>query len=313
MKTGETMTDLSVIICTFNRARLLKRALRALSRQSLASELFEVVVVDDCSSDDTHDVCNAMVRELPGLRYVSTEENGGPSRARNIGVRAARGDYILFTDDDCVAEPRWVERMRDALGRCEIASGAVASPTESYLKLCHNIAEFHHFMPGQREGQREGPREFIATANMGIRRSAFEELEGFEEEMNLASDMELILRARSRGYEVHFVPDAVVTHDPDRATLSSIFGYSARHASKTILLRNEYRSLLRTPFVLRSPLLVLAASPLIALRVTLAIYLSNSRLAKLLPTAPVVYALKLAWCWGASRGLRSMALTRQHV
>lgn len=297
---GDFKPETSVVICTYNRARLLERVLRSLTKQSLSPDEFEVVVVDDGSSDDTCEVCGAMLEELPNLRYVSTGANGGLSKARNVGVGEARGDYILFTDDDCIAEDRWVERMRDALASCEIAAGSVASPTKSYLKLCHNISEFHPFMPGRREGL----KEFIAGANMGFRRSALEKLRGFGEGTDPVDDMELILRARTRGYGIYYVPEAVVTHDPERTTLSSIFGYSAEHASKTILLRNEYRSLLRTPFVLRWPLLLLAASPLIALRVTLGIYLSNRRLARLLATAPVVFALKLAWCWGAWRGLK---------
>lgn len=305
-RTGDSRPQVCVIICTYNRARLLKRALRSLSKQSLSFEQFEVIVVDDGSSDDTHDVCNTMIRELPNLRYVTTGTNGGLSRARNVGIGEAGCDYILFTDDDCIADRWWVERMKDALARYEIAAGAVDSPTANYLKLCHNISEFHHFMPGQKESQ----REFIAGANMGFRRSALEELRRFGEGTDPVDDMELILRARTKGYGIYYVPDAVVTHDPERTTLSSIFEYSAEHASKTILLRNEYRALLRTPFVLRSPALLLVASPLIALKVTMGIYLRNRRLARLYWTAPCVYALKLAWCWGASRGLRQMALAR---
>jgi len=135
-------------------------------------------------------------------------------------------------------------------------------------------------------------------------RSLLEKLGGFQEGRVLAGDMELILRARAKGYRVHLAPDAVVTHDPERTDLRTVFGYAAEHASKTILLRNEYRWLLRTPFVLRSPGLVLLAAPLIALNVTVAIYLTNFRLVRLFWTLPLVYALKLAWCWGAARGLR---------
>ena len=294
----------SIIICTYNRAPLLKRVLRSLTKQSLPLNQFEVIVVDDGSQDETAHVCEVMVGEMPNLRYVSTGTNLGLAKARNVGFKAARGDYILFTDDDCIADRRWVERMREALVLNEIAAGAVASPTESFLKLCHNIAEFHPFMPGQKEGQ----REFIAGANMGFQRSALDDLNGFKDKTNPSEDMELILRARMKGYRAYFVPDAMVEHDPDRTTLASIFKYAAQHAAQTVILRNRYRSLLRTPFILRSPALLLAAAPAIALKVTSGIYIRNPRVAKLLYTAPMVYALKLAWCWGAARSLRNSAL-----
>jgi hypothetical protein len=107
-----------------------------------------------------------------------------------------------------------------------------------------------------------------------------------------------------KGYRIFFAVDAIITHDPARTSLTSIFRYSTDHASHTITLRNKYRKLMRTPFVLRSEVLVLLAAPLIALRVTLGIYMANLRLLRFIHTAPVVYALKLAWCWGAARGLR---------
>jgi GT2 family glycosyltransferase len=122
--------------------------------------------VDNGSRDNTAEVCDLMRRCLPNLKYVSTGINTGLAHARNEGVKAALGNYILFTDDDCVVDHNWVERMSAALDQEPIIAGAVASPTESYLKLCHNISQFHYFMPGQGKG----PKDFIAGANMGLRR-----------------------------------------------------------------------------------------------------------------------------------------------
>ena len=261
----------SVIICTYNRASLLKRVLRSLTKQTLPLNRFEVIVVDDGSQDETAHVCEMMTCELPNLRYVSTGANFGPSRARNVGIEVADGNHILFTDDDCILDRNWAERMSSALEQEAIVAGAVVSPKGPYLKLCHNIAELHHFMPGQKEG----PKEFLSCANAGFQRSALDDLNGFEEKTTIGEDMEVILRARMKGYRAYFVPDAVVEHDPVRTTLASIFKYAARHAAQTVILRNRYRSLLRTPFILRSPVLLLAAAPAIALKVTSGIYLRN--------------------------------------
>lgn len=139
-----------------------------------------------------------------------------------------------------------------------------------------------------------------------MRRSLLEDLGGFDERSKVP-DMELVLRARARGYRVHFAPRAVVLHDPDRTNLATVLKYSSEHASETILLRNKYSSLLRTPFVLRSSGLILPASPLIALLATLKIYASNPSLARYFWTAPLVYVQKLAWCWGAARGLSALS------
>jgi len=288
-------------MCTYNRAPLLQRALKSLSRQTLTPEQFEVIVVDDGSTDNTAEVCEVMRPEMPNIKYRSTGKNTGIGSATNLGVQSAKGDYLIFTDDDCFAREDWAERMSEALSKYPLVAGSVESPTSNFIKLCHNIAEFHPFM----QGRKGGPIDFIAGANMGFRRSLFEEVKGFRNADSLAPDMHFILKARQAGYQIHFVPEAVVTHDHTRTSFSSIFRYSAEHASATIILRNRYRLLMRTPFVLRSPALLLAAAPVIALKVTAGIYVKNSNNAKLIWTAPVVYALKLAWCWGAARGLRN--------
>jgi len=291
----------SVIICTYNRAHFLKRTLRSLADQTVGAERFEVLIVDDGSEDETANVCKKMSKEVSNLRYVATGKNIGLGSAGNLGISSARGDFVLFTDDDCIAQRDWVERMGAALAQEPVVAGAITSPVSDYVRLCHNIAHFHPFMPGRKAG----PVDFIAGANMGFHRSVLEKLQGFEKGRRLASDTEFALRGRQSGYRIYFTPDAIVTHCPERTTLALIFRYASQHAFHTILLRDQYRSLLGTPSVLRSSALTLLASPLIALKVTLSIYLGNSNLAKTFWTAPLVYGLKLAWCWGAARGLRA--------
>jgi cellulose synthase/poly-beta-1,6-N-acetylglucosamine synthase-like glycosyltransferase len=289
----------SAIIPTYNHARMLKRTLYSLSRQTLSPNLFEVIVVDDGSRDNTQEVCSMMRSKLPNLKYISTGCNAGSHKARNRGLEVSSGNYILFTDDDCIPSHDWIERMIAALDHTPIVAGAVVSTTSNYFRLCHNISQFHAYMPGQKAGY----IEFIAGANMGFERSVLEELKGFQK-CKYAEDMNLVLRAREKGYRPFFMPDAVVTHDPDRTTLGEIMKYAAMHATETICLRNEYRRVLKTPFILRSPLLILLTAPIIASKVTASIYFRNLKFAKFLHTLPVVFSLKLAWCWGAAKGLR---------
>jgi hypothetical protein len=117
--------------------------------------------------------------------------------------------------------------------------------------------------------------------------------------------MELILRAYQKGYPLLFVPEARVVHDPDFKGIREVFLHASVHAAKTVLLRNHYGELLKTPAFFRFPGLLLLLAPLIALKATLDIYRLNRDLMKWPRTVPLVYALKLAWCWGASRGLKT--------
>ena len=298
---------ISVIICTYNRGYFLKRVVLSLARQTLKPDQFEIIVVDDGSQDDTPFVCDTLRGKLSNLKYISTGANHGLAHARNLGIQAASGKYILFTDDDCIPATDWVERLSIALESNPIVAGTVASPVNDYVKLCHNISVFHAFMPGRKPGL----VQFIAGANMGFWRSVIEELSGFQEDLRTAQDMEFILRARLEGFKIYFVPGAIVTHDPERLSVADIFRYSSEHASVTILLRIRYNSLLKSPFILRSSLFTLLVAPIIALKVTFEIYLRNFRLAKFFWTAPLVYMLKLAWCWGAAEGLRRQNRTEK--
>ena len=294
------MTVSSVIICTYNRAHLLKRVLISLERQTIGADQFDIIVVDDGSNDPTASLCEAMKARLSNMRYVFTGQNIGKGAAASLGVKSAKGNTLLFLDDDCIANPDWVERMTSALGEHPIVMGAITSSSEDYIKLCHNIAHFYRFMPGKKNLT----RGFIAGANMGLKREVFEAVGGFQEMKALAFDTEFIFRCRKKGYKLHFASEAVVEHDPEDITLLGFFKHSIEHAFRTIQLRNEHKVFLRTPFFLQSRELILLAAPLISMGVTLNIYMQNINLLKLFWTIPLVYGAKLAWCIGAARGLQ---------
>jgi GT2 family glycosyltransferase len=297
----------SVILCTFNQAGLLRRALRALASQSVPGDAFEVVLVDDGSTDDTAAAGREGARVLPNLHFLSTDRNVGLGSACNLGVQAARGEHLLFLDTDCIPQEDWIERMTRALRDRPLIAGAVRDPGGSYWVTAHNIAQFHPFFPGRPAG----PVRFVAGANMGIRRTLLRELGGFEEGRRTAPDMELILRAARHGYRPWFEPEAVITHAPEkRSSLSDVLRYAADHAGQTITLRHLHRDVLDLPVTLRSAWLLRFLAPWIAAAVTLRIFAGNPRLWRSLPVAPVVFANKLAWCWGAAATLRAAPAAR---
>ena len=105
--------DLTLLVCTHNRTRLLERSLRNLTEQRVGPSVrWEVLVVDNGSPDGTRDVVANVGSEgrLPGLRYVF-EPRLGVSHARRRGILVARGELIAFVDDDCLPEPNWIEEV----------------------------------------------------------------------------------------------------------------------------------------------------------------------------------------------------------
>lgn len=102
--------DLSVVVCTYNRASLLAECLQSLAMQTLAAWRFEVLIVDNNSNDGTQIVAEIFCQECPNFRVVCELEQG-LSHARNRGWKEARGDYVAYIDDDGLAERDWCERI----------------------------------------------------------------------------------------------------------------------------------------------------------------------------------------------------------
>jgi glycosyltransferase involved in cell wall biosynthesis len=100
---------ISAVVPTFNRIATLRQTLTALAAQDYPD--YEIIVVDDGSSDGTGDV---VTREFPAVRYVR-QPNRGPAAARNVGIRAALGDIVAFTDDDCLPPVDWLSRLAGRL------------------------------------------------------------------------------------------------------------------------------------------------------------------------------------------------------
>lgn len=114
------MTELSVIIPTRNRADSLARALESLTTQTLDPSRFEVLVVDNGSSDNTRCVAEAFARRLPALRYV-LEERPGLHNGRHRGMREAAAELLVYADDDIEAFPTWLASVLEAFQRPDVA------------------------------------------------------------------------------------------------------------------------------------------------------------------------------------------------
>ena len=114
---------ISAIICTHNRSAYFKKAIQSLAEQTLPGEQYEVIVVDNGSTDDTKAIVES-IKHFENLRYIY-EPILGLSQARNTGWQNARGEYIAFLDDDAIACPEWVERIVEAFENVNPRPGSV--------------------------------------------------------------------------------------------------------------------------------------------------------------------------------------------
>jgi glycosyltransferase involved in cell wall biosynthesis len=201
----------SIVIPTHNRGRLLGRSLRSLLAQT--EPRFEIIVVDDASTDDTA----AVVRSLSDarIRYQRLERNCGPGGARNAGVRAASGELLAFQDSDDEWMPDKLERQLALLSSADSSTGVV------YCDMLRVHADgstpSEHHSPKLRRGRWIEPRTgFYAPYGLGIqtclmRREAFESVGGFVEELRCFEDLELFLRLLLR-WEFRLDPRPLVRY-----------------------------------------------------------------------------------------------------
>lgn len=126
---GKGSVVVSVVVCTYDRASILDRALRSLVTQTLDVSLYEVIVVDNGSPAGTQEVVRRLQAENPEVRLVLIEEpRKGLGYARNAGTRRANGAYVAFLDDDALAPPEWLQTIVETIEACRVRPTAVGGP-----------------------------------------------------------------------------------------------------------------------------------------------------------------------------------------
>jgi len=198
----------SVVLATHNRARRLEALLRSLREQTIGTTSFEVIVVDDGSTDDTSAVLEAeRTRGELELHVLRHERPRGPAVARDTGWRAARGELIAFTDDDCVLVPEWLAKLAAAWDG--VSDRLVQGRTD----------------PDPEELGREGPFSrtlrvttlgpHYQTANVAYPRALMERVDGFDTvtfTVPGGEDADLAWRCFEAGAHAVFAPDAQAFH-----------------------------------------------------------------------------------------------------
>ncbi len=217
--------SVSVIICTRNRAPSLKRTLdRLLHLNVTGVERFEVVVVDNGSEDSTPEIIALCAAVAPfTLRYVH-EPQPGLSVARNTGLRAADGDLIMFTDDDCLADRDWVYAALGAFNGnlLQIVGGRVDLHDPTHLDVTTRSGN-----SVERLQSASSLLGFMHGANMAFGRSVVDAIGYFDKRLGAGSalksaeDIDFICRAFTMGIPIVFHPTVVVSHDHGRIGLKA--------------------------------------------------------------------------------------------
>lgn len=213
----------SVIVCTYNRADSLRHTLTALGAQVVPPDWpWELVVVDNNSTDHTRTVVERGGQNVPQLRYVF-EPQQGLSHARNAGIRAAAGKLLLFTDDDVRPEPNWIQTTVTALEReqADGCGGYIAPDWETPPPawLTERFFGFLAVKVDTRPYLIEHPGQLPFGANMAIRRRLIDQHGDFDvhrgrrgNQLASGEDSELFTRFLAAGAKLVYVPESRVHH-----------------------------------------------------------------------------------------------------
>ena len=216
---------ITAAVCTHNRAGFVSHAIDSLLRQSLPPSDYEIIVVDNGSTDETAALLQRYV-EAPGDVTVRsyTAPAVGLSHARNLAVHGATGEVIAFLDDDAIASPNWLQALLDAYAafpEAWIVGGRVEAlwqaPRPDWLtdELLLHLAILD--LGEQRRPLRNG--EEVYGVNFSVRKQAFQELGLFNADLGRrgalllgGEEVELQTRVLSRGKQIIYAPDALVRH-----------------------------------------------------------------------------------------------------
>ena len=201
---------ISVIVAAYNCRNTISKCLESLS--SLDHPGYEVIVVDDGSTDGTSELCET----FSGVEVIRLDR-GGPSRARNTGVRKARGKLVAFTDSDCFVDSHWLKELEKGFIGPDVAGvgGDQVSPADEsemgkriqeFLKISGFVTRYIQTKAAF------GETTHNASCNSAYRKIIFEEIGGFDEAQFPGEDLELDIKILRKGYRLIYNPAAVVGH-----------------------------------------------------------------------------------------------------
>jgi len=233
----------SVVIPNYNGGPDLRKNLWALRNQSLPD--FEIVVVDDSSTDDSLKIARRYADRL-----CQTPRNSGPAAARNLGIRNSRSDLIFFLDADCVPRRDWVEKMlkQFADAAIQVVMGKVEIERSNFVG--DSISALGYPAGGSVGFDRmwrvspEGYTHTFSSCNCGFRRQVFDAFGYFDEDFPYAGGEDTLLARKifEGGGKIKYCPEVVVVHGA-RSDLKSFISWQVKRGKSIYLFRKKAGSI----------------------------------------------------------------------
>lgn len=213
----------SIVICTLNRGKELKSAIKELTQLDPLGDNCEIIIVDNGSTDSTGEIVKSIAKTSPNIVSIK-EDRIGLSYARNAGIRTARGEFIAFIDDDAWPDRDWLKKLEEGFSDPQVA--AVGGKVEPFFKGSADWPGWLHirlrgFFTVVDYADRKSLHypNYPAGTNMAFRKSVFAKVGNFSSDLGRTGESllsmeeaDLCLRIERAGYAVQYTPEAVVHH-----------------------------------------------------------------------------------------------------
>jgi glycosyltransferase involved in cell wall biosynthesis len=226
--------DISVIICTYNRCDLLKQTIESVLSQDCGQVRYELLIVDNHSSDETRQTCEALLADCHISAHYLFEPEQGVSFARNTGIRHAKAPILAFSDDDVCVSRNWIAGIKRAFDEHPEITGIGGKVLPLWQKEAPAWLTRQHWMPLALQDYGDAPLQIDAsnplcliTANLALRREIFERIGLFSPTLQRVKngigsmeDHELHVRLWDAGYKEMYIPEILVGAlvQPERLT-----------------------------------------------------------------------------------------------
>ncbi len=227
---------ISVVVCTYNRAELLRDVLDSLVQQSRSSADYEIIVIDNNSTDTTPDLVKEYSRRNDNVRYF-VETAQGLSNARNRGWREARGKFVAYLDDDCKAPSQWLAAAEEVIAR--EAPDVFGGPYYAFYHSDkpHWWKDSYRSIEHAKTARELAEGEYLSGGNIALRKDVLEQLGGFDPRFGMTGDRvafgeETALLKKIR----RVIPNSKIFYDP------TLYVYHLVHKEKMSLFWNAISS-----------------------------------------------------------------------
>jgi len=189
---------ISIIIPTYNRAELLSKCINSLIKQDYPKNKYEIIVVDDGSSDNTKELAENFIKKYKNIQYINHPKNRGVAASRNTGIKKAKGDLFAFLDNDCIASKNFLKNID-----FEFNNGNILCLQGKINLVYSNILTKTIHLNFRRTS--------IYTPNFVIRRKIFNKIGLFDENLTRGVDVDYGIRLKNH-YKIYYNDNVIVNH-----------------------------------------------------------------------------------------------------